>query len=386
MTLRPDDKPLAAYLIEGEVLPLATILAALMDAEGSERDLGESLLELGGCSSEELAAYREQLSRRPGPADVLEADTWFDIAPAAADARAARAGSEDLADLTFDDAEQVSTAPDHPALDATRPYEPGRHPEQPDARTVLRDLRPGSPELRGPEPGPGRSAPTPVLGDRERYRLGPEIGRGGMGRILSARDEDIGREVAVKILHGGEGAPEAAVRRFWTEIQATGQLEHPSIIPVHDAGRRANGELFYVMKKLSGASLEDILEAFVAGDEDVRIEFDRPRLLTVLQQIAYAVAFAHAHGVIHRDIKPANIMVGRYGEAILIDWGLAKIAGASDEGEDTASTGPAVEAGAGEDASEGATDEGPRVEDRRTLLGVRHRDRHHHRDPPVYVP
>ena len=160
----------------------------------------------------------------------------------------------------------------------------------------------------------------------ERYQLLGEIGRGGMGRILKARDSEISREVALKVLLGHAGrSSEGQIRRFWTEVRALGQLEHPSIIPIHDVGRLAGGELFYVMKKLGGRTLADILSALSRDDRAARQEFTRARLLTILQQVAYAVAFAHAHGVIHRDIKPANIMVGQYGEAILIDWGLAKI-------------------------------------------------------------
>ena len=182
-------------------------------------------------------------------------------------------------------------------------------------------------------PPSGRIAPS-GKDVEERYRLQGEIGRGGMGRILKARDTEIGREVAVKVLLGGRSAPENLIRRFWTEVQATGQLEHPSIIPIHDVGRLPSGEIFYVMKMLSGQTLAEIIHALRHGHGSVKTEFTRVRLLTIFQQIAYAVAFAHAHGVIHRDIKPANIMVGRYGEAILIDWGLAKVL----DGDDPAIT------------------------------------------------
>ncbi len=175
----------------------------------------------------------------------------------------------------------------------------------------------------------------------ERYQLLGEIGRGGMGRILKARDAEIGREVALKVLLGGPNAPDNLVRRFWTEVQATGQLEHPSIIPIHDVGRLPEGELFYVMKKLSGQSLAEILVKLKKGEAEAQAEFTQAKLLTIYRQIAYAVAYAHAHGVIHRDIKPANIMVGAYGEAILIDWGLAKVI--EDESADEADTNPSIE-------------------------------------------
>lgn len=159
----------------------------------------------------------------------------------------------------------------------------------------------------------------------ERYALRGELGRGGMGRVLKALDRDIGREVAVKVLLPNAEHQDLLIRRFWTEVQATGQLEHPSIIPIHDVGRLPTGELFYVMKRLTGRTLANILRSLAHGDEETRASHSRARLLTIFQQIANAVAFAHARNVIHRDIKPGNIMIGRYGEAILIDWGLAKV-------------------------------------------------------------
>ncbi len=245
----------------------------------------------------------------------------------------------------------TDSAADSASFAPTRPSLPARK-IQDSSILESQTLRPGHASSRFPAgPGPGHVPPPreetvrarsstlgvdvpvePVEGPLspsgkepgERYQLLGEIGRGGMGRILKARDSEIRREVAVKIMLA-PGAIESQIRRFWTEVRALGQLEHPSIIPIHDVGRLATGELFYVMKKLGGRTLSDIIRALNADDAESRREFTRARLLTVLQQVAYAVAFAHAHGVIHRDIKPANIMVGQYGEAILIDWGLAKI-------------------------------------------------------------
>ena len=217
--------------------------------------------------------------------------------------------------------ESQTIRPDVPGRLLPAPWEEGEPTHLPGARSrggtqgvdVSIDPASGPLSPSGRDPG-------------ERYQLLGEIGRGGMGRILKARDSEVGREVAVKILltQGGRSS-DGQIRRFWTEVKALGQLEHPSIIPIHDVGRLATGELFYVMKKLGGRTLADILSSLRAGDPVAVKEFTRARMLTTLQQVAYAVAFAHAHGVIHRDIKPANIMVGQYGEAILIDWGLAKI-------------------------------------------------------------
>ncbi|MCA9554495.1 MAG: SUMF1/EgtB/PvdO family nonheme iron enzyme [Myxococcales bacterium] len=232
----------------------------------------------------------------------------------------------DVPDVSLIDVETVSSAARDPWSDpeATRlPELAGPYPSGALDETTTREPN----EVDVPlEPLEERLAPSGRRMD-ERYRMLGEIGRGGMGRILCAKDAEIGREVAVKVLLGGNDAPDSMVRRFWTEVQATGQLEHPSIIPIHDVGRLPSGEPFYVMKKLSGRTLAEILTDLEGGDQPTVEEFTRPRLLTIFQQIANAVAFAHDRGVIHRDIKPANIMVGRYGEAILIDWGLAKVLG-----------------------------------------------------------
>lgn len=350
MTTRPEDRVLAARLIERGLVPVEQVLAAMDDGASSGRRLAESLVRIGAIPA---GSEHRLLARADDDPSVDEPDTWYDIPAARPDEAVDLSPGDDPthptpADVTlptpppptvFRPAPEPppdATDPSATALDQTRLYEPGRHPEQP----------PGGDEASGELDPWGRDAPTrrpsappnsrdllaaaeavvPVARDvHARYRLGEEIGRGGMGRIIRARDVEIGRDVALKVLHGGGAAPESAVRRFWTEVQATGQLEHPSIIPVHDVGRLDTGELFYVMKRLSGRSLADILDGLLVEDPEVREEFGRNRLLTVLQQIAYAVAFAHAHGVVHRDIKPANIMVGRYGEAILIDWGLAKM-------------------------------------------------------------
>ncbi len=277
MELRAEDQALAAHLLASAAVPLEFLLAAMADAARRSVDLGACLLDAGAIDAEDLAAHR------------------------AASARFARRSADTVPDLAT-----VRRTP------ADRRTPKDRTPE-----TWI----PGEPRASAP------LGPVPV--SAHRYEVLDEIGRGGMGRILRARDTEIGREVALKVLHGGGAAPESAVRRFWIEVQATGQLEHPSIIPVHDVGRLPSGELFYVMKVLSGRSLADILDALIANEPETVADFGILQLVPVLRQVAYAVAFAHAHGVIHRDIKPANIMVGRFGEAILIDWGLAKILGPS---------------------------------------------------------
>lgn len=150
-----------------------------------------------------------------------------------------------------------------------------------------------------------------------RYQLGPEIARGGMGRVVEATDTTLGRIVALK---EALSLDSDTLRRFQREIRITARLEHPSIVPVHDGGIGPNGAPYYVMRKISGRPLEKL----VLTGEDLGA-----RLALVPHIVAAAQAIAHAHerGIVHRDIKPANILVGDLGETIVIDWGLAKVIG-----------------------------------------------------------
>ncbi len=178
-----------------------------------------------------------------------------------------------------------------------------------------------------PEAEPERPASAPP----ERYEVGCEIARGGMGRVVEAFDTKLGRTVAVKEALADS---DDALRRFRREIRITARLEHPSIVPIHDAGESANGSPFYVMRKVSGRPLEElVLEADTLAK--------RLALLPNLVATANAIAHAHRRGVIHRDIKPTNILIGDLGETVVIDWGLAKVVGEPDEA-DVAEAGPPV--------------------------------------------
>ena len=168
-------------------------------------------------------------------------------------------------------------------LDVTRRYAPGRHPAQPELdndndpeswhdqtrRTSpaqhLKNLLPRSATKkreRISEDTFFSETPTQphIPNAEDRYKLGDEIGRGGMGRILCATDQALGREVAIKVLHKGLASPGEVIKRFLKEAQIAGKLEHPSIIPIHDVGQLPSGELFYAMKRLHGQSLEDIIK------------------------------------------------------------------------------------------------------------------------------
>ncbi len=157
----------------------------------------------------------------------------------------------------------------------------------------------------------GEVASEPDL-SATKYRVLRRVGSGGMGVVYAAQDTELEREVAVKVSFGGES--DAHFARLMTEARVLGALEHPGIVPVYDAGRLPDGRGYYVMKLVRGERL----------DEWLRKERDRRAALRLFQRICEAVAFAHARGVVHRDLKPSNVMVGAFGEALVMDWGVAK--------------------------------------------------------------
>ena len=132
-----------------------------------------------------------------------------------------------------------------------------------------------------------------------RYRLIEEIGRGGLGVVYLAEDDELGRHVAIKVLEDP------------AEARVLAGLEHPGFVPVHEAGLLPDGRSYYAMKLVRGTRLDAFLEKAT----------HLPNRLRVFQKICEPVAFAHARGVVHRDLKPANIMVGEFGEVLVMDWG-----------------------------------------------------------------
>jgi len=171
----------------------------------------------------------------------------------------------------------------------------------------------GGSDDRPTEPG----APNPLsVDDDERYEVSSEIGEGGMGRVLAVRDGRLGREVAYKELAGRDFGTRGA-DRFAREVWLTAQLEHPGIVPVYDAGKRADGTSYYTMRYVHGRSLKTALS-------DATTLADRLALLGHFEDVCQAMAYAHSRGVIHRDLKPANVMLGAFGETQILDWGLAR--------------------------------------------------------------
>jgi len=175
-----------------------------------------------------------------------------------------------------------------------------------------------------PDTRPPRAAP-PVLAGR--YRLGRRIGKGGMGEVIAARDEQVGRDVAIKRMRAASPG-DRAIRRFLREASIQGRLEHPAIVPVHELGRDDDGLPFFVMKKLSGTTLGKML-----GEPAARTQAGQQRLLRAFAEVCLAVELAHVRGIVHRDLKPDNILLGDFGEVYILDWGVAKVIGDDDDGE-----------------------------------------------------
>jgi serine/threonine protein kinase len=168
-----------------------------------------------------------------------------------------------------------------------------------------------------------RTQGAAIAEERPRFERVRLLGEGGMGLVELARDNDIRRTVAVKRLHA-DARSEEALLRFADEVRIIGQLEHPSIVPVYDVGRDDSGEVYLVMKHLSGETMEQIIEKLRAGDPACTAQYSIDFRVHVFLGVLDAMRYAHARGVIHRDIKPANIMIGPYGEVTVLDWGIAK--------------------------------------------------------------
>src|SRR5258708_40121800 len=142
--------------------------------------------------------------------------------------------------------------------------------------------------------------PTPEqTGDR--YQLQGEIARGGMGAILKGRDNDLGRDLAIKVLLERHGKNPEFLRRFVEEAQIAGQLQHPGIVPVYELGTFADRRPYFAMKLVKGRTLAEIM----ADRSDPAV--DRPHLLDIFRDVTQTMAYAHARGVIHRDLKPSNV-------------------------------------------------------------------------------
>jgi serine/threonine protein kinase len=163
--------------------------------------------------------------------------------------------------------------------------------------------------------------------EREKYRFKGILATGGMGAILHVLEQDLHRLLAMKVLLPGLKNDLETLRSFVKEAKITGFLEHPNIIPIHELGLRQETGMFFTMKLAQGETLKDILTEIKRGNPNYVERYTTYLLLSIFRKVCDAVAFTHSINIIHQDIKPHNIIVGKYGEVFLMDWGLAKILG-----------------------------------------------------------
>ena len=183
--------------------------------------------------------------------------------------------------------------------------------------------RPSSAEHETIDAGTTAITEAPARDDlqlgRGRYACSEELGRGGMGVVVRAKDRSLNREVAIKLLKEPERP--GRLRRFLREAQVSGQLAHPNIVPVHDFGIDAAGRVYFTMQLIEGRTLAQHLDDLRAGREGMPLG----HLVRILVQVCNAIELAHSRDVIHRDLKPGNIMIGSFGEVLVMDWGLARV-------------------------------------------------------------
>ena len=175
------------------------------------------------------------------------------------------------------------------------------------------------PPMTGPRIGEGEDL------FRDRYVLGDKLGQGGGGRVMRAYDRILGRRVAMKMLRTDGIGDKDLLERFIAEAQTTGQLEHPNIMPIYDFGTLRSGEVYYTMREVRNSSLREVINGLCREDPELLEEYTLLRLINLLGQVCLAIHYAHVRGVVHRDLKPDNIMLGDYGEVLVMDWGLARL-------------------------------------------------------------
>ena len=151
------------------------------------------------------------------------------------------------------------------------------------------------------------------------------LSEGGTAKLFTTLDLNLQRNVAYKTLHKDLRDSEIETKRFLREARVTANIQHPGTVPLYELGRDREGQLFFTMKKVDGRDLREILFDLRQEVPEVMEKFPLPRLLDILIQVSQTIAYAHDQGVIHRDLKPANIIVGKFGEVYVLDWGLAKV-------------------------------------------------------------
>ncbi|MDP6932804.1 MAG: serine/threonine-protein kinase, partial [Myxococcota bacterium] len=197
------------------------------------------------------------------------------------------------------------------------------------------------------EPAPDESVSDVITEETSRFEVGGHVDpteryedlglieTGGMGEVRRVRDRELNRTMAMKIIRVEMLDRPKVLARFIEEAQATAQLQHPCIVPVHEVGRLSDGRLYFTMKEVRGRTLAHVINEVHDASPDEAWEVSPTgwtfrRLVASLLRVCEAVAYAHERGVVHRDLKPDNIMVGEHGEVLLMDWGVAKVMGRQD--------------------------------------------------------
>jgi formylglycine-generating enzyme required for sulfatase activity len=158
-----------------------------------------------------------------------------------------------------------------------------------------------------------------------RHSIAHVLGVGGMGVVYEAYDPELDRRVALKVLTSSAASGGTLFARFFSEARVTARLEHSHIVPIYDIANDGEGRVFMTMRKIEGLSLRELLDALRDRDEAMTARWTRLRLLHAFLKVCEAIAYAHSRGVVHRDIKPANVMIGEFGEVLVVDWGIARV-------------------------------------------------------------
>jgi serine/threonine protein kinase len=329
---------------------------------GGEKSLAEALVASGALTSAQRDELRQLASQRLAEHGGDLSSTLATLASlgdldaslaAVPDSTVVASGPHHHQDKATRSLATIAPLPSSPADDASDPLSTvvGAVPPS-DTETLIAPRSSATPvderlyqTTPGPLPASG-TAPTAIRAEpgsagesgrrAGRYAILRPHARGGLGEVSVALDEELHREVALKEIQDRHAGISAHRRRFVIEAEITGRLEHPGIVPVYGLGKHADGRPYYAMRFIRGKSLrEKIDETVPVAGLSVREEREARRmklrsLLGSFIDVCQAMQFAHDRGIIHRDLKPANIMLGEYGETLVVDWGLAKVLGSGD--------------------------------------------------------
>ena len=168
----------------------------------------------------------------------------------------------------------------------------------------------------------------------DKYQVTGSIGQGGGKTIITIKDRDTTRHLAMAIIRDEDRASPDKIKRFIREARITASLEHPNIVPVHDIGIDDEGKPYFTMKLIEGEDLYEVVRRLDQGKAAYQRKYTLPYLLSIFEAICNAIAYAHARGIIHLDLKPSNIRISDYGEILVVDWGLARFIEDANEEED----------------------------------------------------